>query len=91
MANTERPRQRPTTKRPAKPRVTKKATEPRPRDPNPDLWTPPQYDQIVDYRESLTSDFDAVAAEHPRSAALGGFLLGVTVGLWLAWLAHRSD
>jgi hypothetical protein len=91
MANTERPRRRPAIKRSPKPRAAKSAAQSRPRDPNPELWTPPEYDHIVDYRESLTSDFGAVAADHPGSAALGAFLLGIAVGLLLAWIAHRSD
>jgi hypothetical protein len=45
---------------------------------------PAQYDHVVDYRESLSSDFDAVAGEHPRSAVLGAFLLGAAVGIVLA-------
>jgi len=71
--------------------MRKKSEKPRRRDPDPSLWTPPRYDQVVDYRESLASDFDAVAAEHPRSAVLGGFLLGVSVGLVLAWVVRRAD
>jgi len=69
----------------------KKVVPSRPRDPNPDLWAPPQYDHVVDYRESLASDFDVVTAEHPRSAVLGGFLLGVSVGIVVAWLLRQGD
>jgi len=68
-----------------------KIVETRPRDVNPDLWAPPQYDHVVDYRESLASDFDVVTAEHPRSAVLGGFLLGVSVGIVVAWLLRQGD
>jgi hypothetical protein len=80
-------------KRPArrKPRAQEKtAAETRPRDADPGLWIPPEYDHVVDYRESLASDFDVVTAEHPRSAVLGGFLLGVSVGIVLAWLIRQD-
>ncbi len=40
-----------------------------------------EFDRIVDYREDLAADFDAMAADHPRSAVLGSLALGFGVGL----------
>jgi hypothetical protein len=76
--------------RPRRSAAASPAPEARPRDPDPSLWTPPQYDHVVDYRESLASDFDEITAEHPRSAVLGGFLAGVVLGLVLARVARRA-
>jgi hypothetical protein len=89
-----RPRRKPPVarkRRLAEPGMTPPPPRERPRDPDPSLWAPPQYDHVVDYRESLTSDFEEIAAEHPRSAVLGGFLMGVAVGLAVAWAARRAD
>lgn len=50
----------------------------------------PSFDSVVEYRESLVDDFDALASDYPRSAVLGGFLIGIAVGLLLAALSRRD-
>lgn len=50
----------------------------------------PPFDSVVEYRESLVDDFDALASDYPRSAVLGGFLIGIAVGLLVAALLRRD-
>jgi hypothetical protein len=85
-----KPRVAPPLKRDARARVeARESRHDRSRDPDPSLWIPPEYDHVVEYEENLASDFDVVAGEHPRSAVLGAFLLGVAVGAAVASLIYR--
>lgn len=61
--------------------------------PGRDVFEPggaPAFDSVVEYRESLVDDFDALASDYPRSAVLGGFLMGIAVGLLVAALSRRD-
>lgn len=50
----------------------------------------PRFDRIVDYREDLAADFDAITSEHPRYAVLGALALGVGIGFLAALLLARE-
>jgi ElaB/YqjD/DUF883 family membrane-anchored ribosome-binding protein len=49
-----------------------------------------RFDDIVDYREDLGTDFDALASEHPRSSVLVSLACGLVVGLLLGYFAARD-
>jgi hypothetical protein len=51
---------------------------------------PPPFDSVLEYRESLVDDFDALASDYPRSAVLGAFLIGIAAGLLVAALSRRD-
>jgi len=70
----------------------RRATESPGRARTPDTERPrqPPFDRIVDYREDLAADFDAITSEHPRYAVLGALVLGVGIGFVAGLLLARE-